>query len=153
MNTKIIFGLLSFLISFLLVGVLILTLEPFSSTDDTDTEVADSTEETDEADDEEEVDESEADEASTADGDNALVRNNCTACHAVSSLNIDGANTGPDLSNAFSQVEGKHGKPIDEFMVEPTSAVMSTVIADSPLSDEELEAVLNALEEADAAAN
>lgn len=152
MNTKIIFGLLSFIISFLLVGVLMLTIDPFSSSTDTDTEETNTTEET--ADDEEVVEEeSETEEASTSDGDNALVRNNCTACHAVSSLNIDGANTGPDLSNAFSSVEGKHGKPIEEFLVEPTSAVMSTVIADSPLSDEELEAVVNALEEADEAAN
>lgn len=152
MNTKIIFGLLSFIISFLLVGVLMLTIDPFSASNDTDTEETNTTQETD---DNEEVveEESETEEASTSDGDNALVRNNCTACHAVSSLNIDGANTGPDLSNAFSSVEGKHGKPIEEFLVEPTSAVMSTVIADSPLSDEELEAVVNALEEADEAAN
>ena len=152
MNVKLVYGLLSFVISFLLVGVLILALDPFADNGDSDADT-DTSEEVVETDEDEEAVE-ETEEASVTDGDsNALVRNNCTSCHAVSSLDIDGAVTGPDLSNAFSTVEGKHGKPLDEFMVEPTSAVMSTVIAGAPLSDEELEAVLNALEEADAAAN
>lgn len=148
MNIKLVYGLLSFVIAFLLVGVIILTTNILSDGSDEDTQVTDNevTEDVEEAEETED-----AEQASTADAENnALVRNGCTACHAVSALDIDGANTGPDLSNAFSTVESKHGKPIEEYLQEPTSAVMSTVIEGNPLSDEDLEAVLNALEEADA---
>ena len=149
MNVKLVYGLLSFVIAFLLVGVIILTTNILSDGSDEDTQVTD-TDVSEEADETEEG--AEEQQASTADAENnALVRNGCTACHAVSAIDIEGANTGPDLSNAFSSVEAKHGKPMDEFLQEPTSAVMSTVIADNPLSEEELEAVLNALEEAEAA--
>lgn len=148
MNVKLVYGLLSFVIAFLLVGVIILTTNIMSDGSDEDTQVTD----TDVSEEVDETEEAEEEQASTADAENnALVRNSCTACHAVSAIDIEGANTGPDLSNAFSSVEAKHGKPIEEYLQEPTSAVMSTVIGDNPLSDEELEAVLNALEEAEAA--
>lgn len=74
-----------------------------------------------------------------------LSNNNCLSCHAVESLAAPGGTTGPDLSNAYTDTEGKHGKPLDEFLQEPTSAVMSSVIADNPLSDEEREKIVEAL--------
>lgn len=74
-----------------------------------------------------------------------LANNNCLSCHAVENLGAPGGTTGPDLSNAYMDTEGKHGKPLDEFLQEPTSAVMSTVIADNPLSDEEREKIVEAL--------
>src|SRR5699024_11461631 len=87
--------------------------------------------------DQEEADTStEADVTLDADTE-ALSRNNCLSCHAVEAAGLDGGTTGPDLSNAYEEVEGKHGKPIDEFLQEPTSAVMSTVIEDNPLRSEE----------------
>ncbi|MBY0097483.1 c-type cytochrome [Mesobacillus maritimus] len=72
----------------------------------------------------------------------------CLSCHSVSSLNLEGGATGPDLSKAFTEVEGKHGKPLNEFLKEPTSAVMSTVIGGNPLTDEEIQQVVDALQEA-----
>jgi mono/diheme cytochrome c family protein len=72
----------------------------------------------------------------------------CLACHSVSSLDLEGGATGPDLSQAFTNVEGKHGKPLDEFLQEPTSAVMSSVIGGNPLTDEEIQQVVDALQEA-----
>jgi hypothetical protein len=45
-------------------------------------------------------------------------------------------------------VEGKHGKPIEEFLKAPTSAVMSGVIGKNPLSDEERKQVLELLKQA-----
>lgn len=77
----------------------------------------------------------------------ALSRNNCLSCHAVEAAGLDGGTTGPDLSNAYEQVEGKHGKPIEEFLQEPTSAVMSTVIEDNPLDDAEREKIVELLKE------
>lgn len=74
-----------------------------------------------------------------------LVERGCVSCHSTSALNIEGGATGPDLSQSYLNVEQKHGVPIDEFLKNPTSAVMSSVISSDPLTDEELEAVVEAL--------
>ncbi|MEH6991621.1 cytochrome C [Neobacillus drentensis] len=87
-------------------------------------------------------------ETTTVDANNILNSKGCLGCHAVDSLGLEGGATGPDLSKAFTDVEGKHGKPIDEFLKEPTSAVMSSVIGGSPLSDEERTQVLDMLKQA-----
>ncbi|WP_209124024.1 c-type cytochrome [Alkalihalobacillus sp. BA299] len=72
----------------------------------------------------------------------------CLSCHAVSGLDLEGGTTGPDLSNAYLNVEGKHGKPLEEYLKEPTSAVMSGVIGSNPMSDEEIDAVISLLKAA-----
>lgn len=89
-------------------------------------------------------------EANSSDVDTtALVNNGCIACHSANSVGMEGGNAGPDLSLAYSQTEDKHGKPLDEFLQEPTSAVMSTVIEDNPLTEEQIQAIVDTLEEAD----
>ncbi|MDR7078682.1 cytochrome c551/c552 [Neobacillus niacini] len=87
-------------------------------------------------------------ETATVDANNILNSKGCLGCHAVDSLGLEGGATGPDLSKAFTDVEGKHGKSIDEFLKEPTSAVMSSVIGGSPLTDEERTQVLDMLKQA-----
>lgn len=87
-------------------------------------------------------------ETVTVDSDNILNSKGCLGCHAVDKLGLDGGATGPDLSKAFTEVEGKHGKSLDEFLKEPTSAVMSSVIGGSPLTDEERAQVLDMLKQA-----
>jgi cytochrome c551/c552 len=87
-------------------------------------------------------------ETTSVDANNILNSKGCLGCHAVDSLGLDGGATGPDLSKAFTDVEGKHGKSIDEFLKEPTSAVMSSVISGSPLTDEEHTQVLDMLKQA-----
>lgn len=77
-----------------------------------------------------------------------LSANNCLSCHAVDSLGAEGGTTGPDLSNAYTDVKGKHGKELDEFLKEPTSQVMTGVIEGDPLSDEEREQIVEALKKA-----
>ncbi|MEH7074553.1 cytochrome C [Neobacillus drentensis] len=84
----------------------------------------------------------------SANEDNILNKKGCLGCHSVEALNIKGGAVGPDLSQAFVNVEGKHGKPIEEFLKAPTSAVMSGVIGKNPLSDEERKQVLDLLKEA-----
>jgi len=84
----------------------------------------------------------------SANEDNILNKKGCLGCHSVESLNITGGAVGPDLSQAFVNVEGKHGKPIEEFLKAPTSAVMSGVIGKNPLSDEERKQVLDLLKQA-----
>lgn len=87
-------------------------------------------------------------ETASVDENNILNSKGCLGCHAVDSLGLKGGATGPDLSKAFENVEGKHGKPIDEFLKEPTSAVMSSVIGGSPLSDEERTQIVDLLKQA-----
>lgn len=89
-----------------------------------------------------------AEETASVDENNLLNSKGCLGCHAVESLGLKGGATGPDLSKAFENVEGKHGKPIDEFLKEPTSAVMSGVIGGSPLSDEERTQIVDLLKQA-----
>ncbi|WP_339253018.1 c-type cytochrome [Sporosarcina sp. FSL W8-0480] len=78
----------------------------------------------------------------------ALMNNSCLSCHAVSSMGLEGGTTGPDLSNVFMNIEGKHGKDLDAFLQEPTTAVMSGVISGDPLSDEERTEIVNFLKKA-----
>lgn len=61
---------------------------------------------------------------------------------------MQGGATGPDLSQSYNNVEGKHGKPLDEFLKAPTSAVMSSVIQGNPLSDEQRMQIVEALKKA-----
>lgn len=98
---------------------------------------------------------SEKDEASTSNEastavleENILQTKGCLGCHAAAKLNLQGGATGPDLSDAYSNVEGKHGKPLEEFLKEPTSAVMSSVISGNPLTDEEIKEIVEVLKEA-----
>jgi cytochrome c551/c552 len=87
-------------------------------------------------------------ETASVDEANILNSKGCLGCHAVDKLGLEGGATGPDLSKAFTEVEGKHGKPIEEFLKEPTSAVMSSVIGGNPLTDEERTQVLDMLKQA-----
>ena len=84
----------------------------------------------------------------SANEDNILNKKGCLGCHSVEALNIKAGAVGPDLSQAFVNVEGKHGKPIEEFLKAPTSAVMSGVISKSPLTDDERKQVLELLKQA-----
>jgi len=89
-----------------------------------------------------------AEQTASGGEENILQTKGCLGCHSVESLNLKGGATGPDLSQAFNNVEGKHGKPVAEFLKEPTSAVMSGVIGGNPLTDEEISSVVKVLEEA-----
>ncbi|CAG9606751.1 c-type cytochrome [Pseudoneobacillus rhizosphaerae] len=80
--------------------------------------------------------------------DSLLSTKGCLGCHSVEGLNLTGGATGPDLTQAYINVEGKHGKPIDQFLKEPTSAVMSGVIGGNPLSDDEVTQIVDLLKQA-----
>lgn len=86
--------------------------------------------------------------ATAVDENNILAKRGCLQCHSVGSLNLKGGQVGPDLSQAFTTVEGKHGKPIEEFLKQPTSAVMSGVLGKNPLTDEQRGQVLDLLKKA-----
>lgn len=93
--------------------------------------------------------ETEAADTATASGEeNILQSKGCIGCHAVEGLDLQGGATGPDLSQAFNNVEGKHGKPLDAFLKEPTSAVMASVIGGSPLTNDEIAKIVEELKKA-----
>lgn len=92
--------------------------------------------------------ETEVEAVTIADEDLAVSRNGCLGCHAVEALEIPGGTVGPDLSKVYSEMENKHGKDLDSFLQEPTSAVMATVIDDKPLDNEEREEIIKILKRA-----
>jgi len=67
----------------------------------------------------------------------AFSRNGCLSCHSVESMDVIGGDIGPDLSRIFPEIKGKYGKELEDFLQEPTAAVMSTVIASDPLEDDD----------------
>lgn len=94
-----------------------------------------------------ETDEQKTDDLASMVPDEALSlsRNGCLSCHSVESIDAPGGDIGPDLSRVFPEIKGKHGKELDDFLKEPTSAVMATVIAGKPLDDAEREQIVEAL--------
>jgi mono/diheme cytochrome c family protein len=77
-----------------------------------------------------------------------FIQRGCVQCHSVKALNIQGGAVGPDLSKAYAEVQSKHGISIQDFLKKPNSAVMSGVLGDKPLTDEEYNAVLAGLKAA-----
>lgn len=136
-------ALLGFGLGYLVFGVIMGASDQPSQTAQSDTKETKATTETKE----ESTAAKETSSASVSE-DNILNKKGCLACHSVESLNIKAGAVGPDLSQAFVNVEGKHGKPIEEFLKQPTSAVMSGVISKNPLTDDERNQVLDLLKQA-----
>ena len=89
--------------------------------------------------------ETNGEEASVPEGAEPLIANSCINCHAVKDAGITGGNTGPDLSDAYVNVKDKHGLELNDFLQQPTSAVMSGVIAGDPLSDDDRQQIVEFL--------
>lgn len=83
-----------------------------------------------------------------ADQDNILAKRGCLGCHSVGALNLKGGAIGPDLSNIYNEVQGKHGLTLEQFLTKPNSAVMSGVIGSKPLTDDERKQVIDLLKKA-----
>lgn len=80
-------------------------------------------------------------------GEGAIfVKKTCFVCHSVDTLGIESATKiGPDLSNAWSDVQSRFGRTLVDFLNAPTgtmSVVLSTQIS---LSDEERTEVIDKL--------
>lgn len=84
----------------------------------------------------------------SANQDNIIVKRGCIQCHSVASLNIKGGQVGPDLSNAYNDVQSSRGLPIEQFLTKPNSAVMSGVLGGKPLTDDQRQQVLDLLKKA-----
>ena len=72
-----------------------------------------------------------------------FVKKGCFVCHSVSTLGVESASKiGPDLSEAFTDVQSRFGRQLEDFLNNPTgtmAVVLSTQIILSP--EEKREAV------------
>lgn len=116
--------------------------EPVASTSENSEETSEKAAE------KEESPEKETTEEASANAESVLKAKGCIGCHSVEGLNLQGGTTGPDLTNVVGQIEGKHGKPLEEFLKEPTTTVMAGVIEGSPLTDEEISQIVEELKQA-----
>jgi cytochrome c551/c552 len=86
--------------------------------------------------------------ATAVNQDNILSTRGCLGCHSVAALNLHAGQVGPDLSQAYNVVKDKHGIPIEQFLTKPNSAVMSGVLGNKPLTDDQRKQVLAILKKA-----
>ena len=66
-----------------------------------------------------------------------FVRKGCVHCHSISSLGIESAKIGPDLSDAAVDVERRFGKTLEEFLNSPTGTMSIVLTSRIPLTEEE----------------
>jgi cytochrome c2 len=67
-----------------------------------------------------------------------FVKKGCFTCHAVTSLGIDSASKiGPDLSIAVTDVQSRFGRPLDDFLMDPTGTMAVVLSTQIPLTTEE----------------
>jgi hypothetical protein len=67
-----------------------------------------------------------------------FVKKGCFTCHAVTSLGIDSAaKIGPDLSIAVTDVQSRFGRPLDDFLMDPTGTMAVVLSTQIPLTTEE----------------
>jgi mono/diheme cytochrome c family protein len=73
---------------------------------------------------------------------------NCTQCHKVSAYGIEGGETGPDLSIAWTDVQDRFGVPLDKFMKSPTGTMQVVLGSMIKLTPAERDGIVKLLKEA-----
>jgi cytochrome c2 len=67
-----------------------------------------------------------------------FVKKTCFICHDVSTLGIESAaKIGPDLANAEADVQNRFGRPLDDFLMNPTGTMSMVLGTQIHLTDEE----------------
>ena len=67
-----------------------------------------------------------------------FVKHTCFVCHDVSTLGIESATKiGPDLAKAVTDVPARFGKPLDDFLMNPTGTMSVVLATQIHLSDDE----------------
>lgn len=72
----------------------------------------------------------------------------CIQCHKVTAYEIEGGETGPDLSFAFTDVKDRFGMPLDKFLKEPTGTMQIVLSSMIKLNNEEKAGIYKLLKEA-----
>lgn len=73
---------------------------------------------------------------------------NCTQCHKVSAYGIDGGETAPDLSIAWTDVQDRFGVSLDTFMKKPTGTMQVVLGSMITLTPAERDGIVKLLKEA-----
>ncbi len=67
-----------------------------------------------------------------------FVKKTCFICHDVSTLGIESATKiGPDLANAEADVQSRFGRPLDDFLMNPTGTMALVLGTQIHLTDDE----------------
>jgi cytochrome c2 len=67
-----------------------------------------------------------------------FVKKTCFICHDVSTLGIESAaKIGPDLANAEADVQNRFGRPLDDFLMNPTGTMAMVLGTQIHLTDDE----------------
>jgi mono/diheme cytochrome c family protein len=74
----------------------------------------------------------------------------CPQCHSISALGIKSpAEVGPDLTNAYTDVQTRFGVKLEEFLVNPTGTMQVVLSTTIQLSPAERDSVIKILRELD----
>ena len=78
-------------------------------------------------------------ERQMATGEGAFfVKKTCFVCHEVSTLGVESASKiGPDLAEAFADVQSRFGKTLEDFLARPTGTMAMVLSTQIQLSDAE----------------
>jgi hypothetical protein len=66
-----------------------------------------------------------------------FVRKGCVRCHSISSMGVESAKIGPDLSDAEVDVERRYGKTLEEFLNNPSGTMGIVLTTRIPLTEAE----------------
>jgi cytochrome c551/c552 len=78
-----------------------------------------------------------------------FVDKGCFICHDVSTLGVESAtDIGPDLAQAWVDVQSRFGRTLDDFLESPTGTMQVVLTQQIILTDEERETIIQLLKEA-----
>ncbi len=69
----------------------------------------------------------------------------CTTCHRISDINVTGGSVGPDLSNILGTVFSGNVTKLSQFLVSPSTPTMRATWSSTPLTDQEIAAIVDLL--------
>lgn len=72
----------------------------------------------------------------------------CVQCHKVSAYGVEGGETGPDLSLAYTDVKDRFGMSLDKFLKAPTGTMQMVFGSMIKLTPEEKTGIYKLLKEA-----
>ncbi|HJS42492.1 MAG TPA: hypothetical protein VJ755_03405 [Gemmatimonadales bacterium] len=77
-------------------------------------------------------------------------RKGCQQCHSISAFGIKSAtDVGPDLTNAYADVQTRFGVKLEEFFVSPTGTMQMVLSSMIKLTPAERDSIIHILKELD----
>jgi cytochrome c2 len=77
-----------------------------------------------------------------------FIEKGCPQCHSISALGVKSpAETGPDLTYAYSDVQSRFNMKLEEFLHNPTGTMQVVLSSQIQLSPEERDSVIHILKE------